>query len=85
MMVRNFGLFLWLIMNTEGFLSKKYSPFEAYIRSSDYNRTLMSAQALTAALYPPNSYELFQEGLNWRPIPVHTTARSEDKVLLLDL
>ncbi|KAI6215208.1 hypothetical protein M3Y94_00358200 [Aphelenchoides besseyi] len=65
----------------DGFLSKHYSPFEVYIRSSDFNRTLTSAQANLAGMFPPDKNEQFVEGLNWRPIPVHTMPKHEDKEL----
>ncbi|KAH7731105.1 Protein PHO-5 [Aphelenchoides avenae] len=65
----------------DGFLSKQYSPFEIYIRSSDYNRTLISAQANMAALFAPTDEEMFVKDLRWRPIPVHTLPKHEDKQL----
>ncbi|CAD5222452.1 unnamed protein product [Bursaphelenchus xylophilus] len=65
----------------DGFLDKKYSPFQIYIRSSDYNRTLASAQANLIGLFPPEDQELFDKGLRWRPIPVHTIPKVEDREL----
>lgn len=49
-----------------------------YIRSTDFDRTLESAQAILAGLFPeaaPGSAEA-----DWRPIPVHTVPVAEDKV-----
>jgi hypothetical protein len=37
------------------FLSNTYTPLEIYIKSSDFNRTIMSAQAQLQGLYPPPS------------------------------
>jgi len=65
----------------DGFLSKHYSPFEIYVRSSDYNRTLVSAQANLLAMYPPEDSELFLKSIRWRPIPVHTVPKRQDKEL----
>lgn len=66
----------------DGFLSKHYSPFEIYVRSSDYNRTLVSAQANLLAMYPPEDSELFVKDIRWRPIPVHTVPKRQDKVII---
>uniref|UniRef100_A0A8C9GJ51 Acid phosphatase n=1 Tax=Piliocolobus tephrosceles TaxID=591936 RepID=A0A8C9GJ51_9PRIM len=54
----------------EAFLSPEYRREEVYIRSTDFDRTLESAQANLAGLFPeaaPGSPEA-----HWRPIPVHT-------------
>ncbi|KAL3111271.1 hypothetical protein niasHT_014325 [Heterodera trifolii] len=64
-----------------GFLSPDYNVNEFYVRSSDFNRTLMSAQALLAGLYPPRPDRAFEPGLKWQPIPVHTEARETDRVI----
>ncbi|XP_003801494.1 testicular acid phosphatase [Otolemur garnettii] len=63
----------------EDFLSPQYRREEVYIRSTDFDRTLESAQANLAGLFPeaaPGSPEA-----DWRPIPVHTVPVSEDKLL----
>ncbi|XP_049756588.1 testicular acid phosphatase [Elephas maximus indicus] len=61
------------------FLSPEYRREEVYIRSTDFDRTLESAQANLAGLFPeaaPGTPES-----NWRPIPVHTVPVTEDKLL----
>ncbi|XP_045234763.1 testicular acid phosphatase [Macaca fascicularis] len=63
----------------EAFLSPEYRREEVYIRSTDFDRTLESAQANLAGLFPeaaPGSPEA-----HWRPIPVHTVPVAEDKLL----
>lgn len=56
------------------------SPIQISVRSTDYDRTLMSAQANLAGLYPPNGSQVFRPGLDWQPIPVHTVPQAEERV-----
>lgn len=80
-MAQQFRLGKYIRKRYNGFLSNIYSPFEIYYRSSDYNRTLVSAQANLAALFFPGETERFFNNFTWRPIPVHTMPKEEDKVI----
>ncbi|KAI1706900.1 histidine phosphatase superfamily (branch 2) domain-containing protein [Ditylenchus destructor] len=80
-MSQQYRLGQYLRQRYDGFLSKEYSPFEIYLRSSDYNRTLTSAQANMAGLFEPTDQEMFLKELKWRPIPVHTMPKGTDKIL----
>lgn len=63
-----------------GFLSDKYRRQEIFVRSTDYDRTLMSAEANLAGMYPPEGAQVFNPNISWQPIPVHTVARSDERV-----
>uniref|UniRef100_A0A4W5MQA6 Lysosomal acid phosphatase n=1 Tax=Hucho hucho TaxID=62062 RepID=A0A4W5MQA6_9TELE len=65
----------------QGFLNDTYDQREIYVRSSDHDRTLMSAEANLAGLYPPNGSQVFNPSLKWQPIPVHTVPLNEDRLL----
>ncbi|XP_040834270.1 testicular acid phosphatase [Ochotona curzoniae] len=63
----------------KAFLSPEFRRDEVYVRSTDFDRTLESAQANLAGLFPeaaPGRAEA-----DWRPIPVHTVPVGEDKLL----
>uniref|UniRef100_A0AAY4B3V3 Lysosomal acid phosphatase n=1 Tax=Denticeps clupeoides TaxID=299321 RepID=A0AAY4B3V3_9TELE len=63
------------------FLSAHYSHYEISVRSTDYDRTLMSALANLAGIYPPTRPQVFDPYLPWQPIPVHTVPLDEDRLL----
>lgn len=62
-------------------LSEKYDPNEIYIFATDTDRSLMSAAANLAALYPPIGEEIWQPSIYWQPIPIHSIPRPLDGVL----
>lgn len=59
-------------------LSEQYSPDEINVRSTDVERTLESAEANLAGLYPPSGYQKWNDNLAWQPIPVHTVEAERD-------
>uniref|UniRef100_A0A8C9KKC5 Lysosomal acid phosphatase n=1 Tax=Panthera tigris altaica TaxID=74533 RepID=A0A8C9KKC5_PANTA len=65
-----------------GFLNTSYHRQEVYVRSTDFDRTLMSAEANLAGLFPPNGIQRFNPNISWQPIPVHTVPITEDRVRL---
>ncbi|XP_071013569.1 lysosomal acid phosphatase-like [Oncorhynchus clarkii lewisi] len=65
----------------QGFLNDTYDRREIAVRSTDYDRTLMSAEANLAGLYPPNGSQVFNPILEWQPIPVHTVPQFEERLL----
>lgn len=63
-------------------LGDKYSPNVVFVRSTDVDRSLMTAQAVLAGLYPPTKEEIWNEDILWQPIPVHTIPVIEDHMFL---
>lgn len=80
-MQRHFQLGQWLRQRYEGFLSEKYDRAEIVVRSTDTDRTLMSALSNLAGLYPPHAEQTWNPDLAWQPIPVHTVPQEEDYLL----
>ncbi|XP_014393015.1 PREDICTED: prostatic acid phosphatase isoform X3 [Myotis brandtii] len=65
------------------FLNESYKHQQVYVRSTDIDRTLMSAMTNLAALFPPKGISLWNPNLPWQPIPVHTVPLVEDRLLFL--
>ncbi|XP_076986244.1 prostatic acid phosphatase [Tamandua tetradactyla] len=65
------------------FLNESYKHEQVYIRSTDIDRTLMSAMTNLAALFPPEGTSIWNPRLPWQPIPVHTVSVSEDRLLYM--
>ena len=71
----------------EKLLPNNYDPKTLYVRSSNFNRTLMSAQSVLLGLYPlgtgprlaNNKYALSS---GFQPIPIHTIEVSKDDLLV---
>ncbi|UJR10475.1 hypothetical protein I4U23_014679 [Adineta vaga] len=60
-------------------LSTTYSPREIFVRSTDFDRTLMSAQSNLVGLYP--QMNMTSDKVPIQPIPIHTVPTSEDYLL----
>lgn len=58
-----------------------YNPNDIYIKSTDYDRTIMSAQSNLAAIYPPHEFQIWNKYIPWQPIPVHTIPEEEDALI----
>uniref|UniRef100_A0A670YVA4 acid phosphatase n=1 Tax=Pseudonaja textilis TaxID=8673 RepID=A0A670YVA4_PSETE len=78
-----YNLGQWLKDRYKNFLSPSYKPKEIYVQSTDYDRTIMSAEVVLAGLFPPSAEEEWNPDIHWQPIPVHTMPLSEEKSLRL--
>ncbi|WP_298622862.1 histidine phosphatase family protein [uncultured Legionella sp.] len=69
-------------------LPKHYQPGTMYVRSTDYDRTLMSAQSLLMGLYPPgtgpktNDNSLPALPHMFQPIPVFSAPSKYDEIII---
>ncbi|XGW27385.1 hypothetical protein V3C99_007748, partial [Haemonchus contortus] len=63
------------------FVSPTYIPSEVYIRASDSDRALTSAQAFTSGFYPADGSLQWKAGELWQPIPIHATSPGEPDLL----
>ncbi|XP_063158108.1 prostatic acid phosphatase-like [Candoia aspera] len=66
----------------KNFLSPSYKAKEIYVRSTDCDRTIMSAQVNLAGFFPPSASEAWNPHIHWQPIPVHTVPLSQEKLLI---
>ncbi|KAG7467954.1 hypothetical protein MATL_G00137660 [Megalops atlanticus] len=84
-MRQHFELGQALRQRYRGFLNETYNRHEIAVRSTDFDRTLMSAEANLAGMYPPNGSQVFNPNITWQPIPVHTVPQEEDRLLSFPL
>lgn len=69
-------------------LPAHYTTETVYVRSTDMNRTLMSAESMLMGLYPPGTGPLLSANKKpalpnaFSPIPIHTIPTDQDKLLL---
>jgi len=71
----------WLRKRYTHLLGPDYSETEVRVRSTDVDRTLMSAQANLAGMFPPTKDMRWLDNFPWQPVPVHTVPLDEDSVL----
>jgi hypothetical protein len=64
------------------FLNENYNRENVYVRSTDYDRTLVTVSSILAGLYPPNGEQKWNNeiGSKWQPIPIHTNDIKLDNI-----
>lgn len=68
-------------MAKNNFLFENYTRVQVSIRSTDYDRTLMSAESQLSALFFPDEEQQFNSSIPWQPVPVHTVPQEKDNLL----
>nr|XP_002131109.1 prostatic acid phosphatase [Ciona intestinalis] len=59
-----------------------YNRSQIYIRSTDFDRTLMSAESNMAGLFPPEGKQKWNgTNTSWQPVPIHTVPKPQEEVL----
>ncbi|XP_065609745.1 prostatic acid phosphatase-like [Cyrtonyx montezumae] len=76
-----FELGLYMRKRYSNFLNSTYNRKEFYVQSTDYDRTIMSAQSYLSGLFPPTGSQIWNPELLWQPIPVHVVTKSTDRKL----
>lgn len=75
-------------VETHHLLPTQYSAKAIYVRSTDYDRTLMSAQSFLQGLYPlgtgPHHIDMPALPSGFQPIPIHTMHADEKDALLVN-
>lgn len=77
----HFQLGLWLRKRYHDFLGNDMNYSLIYVRSTDIDRALMSAESNLAGLFYNYSREVI-DGLKWHPYPIHTVDAKSDVLLL---
>eukprot|EP00730_Choanoeca_flexa_P016859 TRINITY_DN8047_c0_g1_i1.p1 TRINITY_DN8047_c0_g1~~TRINITY_DN8047_c0_g1_i1.p1 ORF type:complete len:510 (+),score=126.70 TRINITY_DN8047_c0_g1_i1:136-1665(+) len=68
-------------IETLNFVKPKFDFKEFYVRSTDVDRTLMSANSQLASWFTPETSPFNNTALLWRPVPVHTTPVVNDVLM----
>ncbi|CAH8847303.1 unnamed protein product [Trichobilharzia szidati] len=74
----------WLRQKYGDFIPEKYNSSSYYLRSTDKDRTLMSAMANSAGFFSSAFSPLDEFDLHWSPVPVHTVSQDTDIFLSMD-
>lgn len=70
----------WIRNEYNDLIDNKFDTTRTLIKSSDTDRTIMSAESLLAALFRPEPKDYFIDDLPWLPVPIHTLPTKLDNV-----
>lgn len=68
--MREYKLGEYLRNRYNDFLGDYYIPENVMARSVEFDRSKMSLQLVLSSLYPPKKDQIWNENLNWQPIPI---------------
>ncbi|VDN10591.1 unnamed protein product [Dibothriocephalus latus] len=68
----------WIRETYNYFIPRQYHASIFHMRSTDFDRTLMSAMANLAGLFRHSNSSLEKYNIHWRPIPVHTVKQTSE-------
>ncbi|CAL8069957.1 unnamed protein product [Calicophoron daubneyi] len=79
---QEFSLGSWFREQYGYYVPRFYNASDIYVRSTETDRTMMSAQSFLAGLYncTDSQCPLVPFGIAWSPVPVHTVAPKDDRV-----
>lgn len=77
-MIQEYEIGKMLRQRYGNFLPVSYHGKDIYAYSANTERTIASLQLVLAALYQPVTEQIWNDHLNWIPIPVHTAPRPLD-------
>ncbi|XP_041365334.1 lysosomal acid phosphatase-like isoform X2 [Gigantopelta aegis] len=80
-MAQAYELGQFLRQQYSGFLNSTYIRSQIHVRSSDKDRTLMTASTVLWGLFPASGSQVWKPGSTWQPIPVHTVPLDEDLLI----
>ncbi|CAM1314521.1 ACPP (predicted) [Pycnogonum litorale] len=82
--VQEYELGNFIRLKYDELLGKQYFANKTSYRSTDVDRTLMSAQLVSASLFKPQGDDVWNKELEWQPIPVHTVGLMNDFLMSRD-
>nr|XP_034985516.1 prostatic acid phosphatase-like isoform X2 [Zootoca vivipara] len=80
-MQQHYELGQYIKKRYSNFLSAEYKREEILIQSTETDRTIMSAQANLAGMYPPTGDQIWNPKILWQPIPVHVVPKESNPKL----
>lgn len=82
-MKEQYDLGRYLRIKYNDILDKEYLKAQIYVRSTDKDRAIMSAQSNLAGLYPVTKDEMWNgSSTNWHPMPVHVVPVKYEDLLI---
>lgn len=82
---RQYQLGLFLRRRYEKLLGGRFEPEKVSVLSSDFDRTINSANIVLSAMFPPTENQVWNHDLLWQSIAVHTIPSKLDYLISGDI